>query len=206
MYIMCYCYYCRFHHQSMSFLIITVLLTVVLCFTSVNCTVYNITPDDIRCDHCFNLLYLPNLTENFASNTQLYFLPGLHHLSTDLIIQDVNNFSLIGSITSTATPSTVIQCALSVGIVMANITNLTVKNVVIQKCKKDYDSLQVAIYIKECHFITLESVHIYRSIATRVISLLGVNVLGNSYIHEVKCHEIHFYYNETTVTVKNTVF
>ena len=172
----------------------------VFCFTSVTCTVYNVTPNDIRCDHCINLLYLPNLTQNFTSNTQLHFLPGLHHLSTDLIIQNVDNISIIGSVISTTTPSTVIQCASSVGIVMANITNLTVKNIVIQNCESKHDSLQAAVFIKECNFIMLQLVHIYH--ASHVISLLGVNILGNSYLHEVKCHEIHFYYNEKTVTAK----
>ena len=172
----------------------------VLCFTSVTCTVYNVTPDDIRCDHCFNLLYLSNLTGDFTSNTQLHFLQGLYHLTTDFIIQDVNNISLIGSMTNAATPNVFIQCASSLGIVMANITNLTIRNIVIQNCQSKHDSLQAAIFIKECHFITLQSVHIHHT--THVISLLGVNILGNSYFHEVKCHEIHFYYNETTFKVK----
>ena len=198
---MCYCnsYNCR-SHQSMSFLFFTVVLTMVLCFKSVTCTVYNVTPNDIRCDHCINLLYLPNLTQNFTSNTQLYFLPGLHHLSTDLIIQNVDNISIIGSVISATTPSTVIQCASSVGIVMTNITNLTVKNIVIQNCESEHDSLQAAVFIKECNFIMLQLVHIYH--ASHVISLLGVNILGNSYLHEVKCQEIHFYYNELTVTAR----
>ena len=174
----------------------------VFCFTSVTCTVYNVTPNDIRCDHCFNLLDLSNLTKHFSSDTQLYFLPGLHHLPTDLIIQNVNNISLIGSVISLTTPSTVIQCTSSVGIVMTNITNLTVKNITFQYCKRKHDSLQAAVFIKDSHFIILQSVHIYHT--AHVISLLGVNILGNSYLHEVKCHEIHFYYNETTVTARKT--
>jgi len=39
-----------------------------------------------------------NITNYFTSgNTQLHFLPRLHHLHTDLIIQNVHNISLIGS-------------------------------------------------------------------------------------------------------------
>ena len=177
-----------------------------LCFTSVTCTVYNVTPNDIRCDHYFNLLDLSNLAKNFSSNTQLYFLPGLHHLPTDLIIQNVNNISLIGSVTNSTTPSTVIHCASSVGIVVINVTNLTVKNITLQYCKSKHDSLQAAVIIKDSHFIMLQSVHIYHT--PHVISLLGVNILGKSYLHEVKCHEIHFYYNdnESTATAKSTTF
>ena len=181
---------------------IIVILTTVLCVTS--STVYNVTPDDNinGCHHCLNLQhYLANVSKHFVSNTQLYFLPGLHHLPTDLIIQNVHNVSLIGSTANGTTQDTVIQCTSSVGIVMVNITNLTIKNMVIKNCKK-HDSLQAAaVFIKECNFVRLHSVHIYHE--RHVISLLGLNVLGNSYFHEIKCHEMHFYYNETTVKAKN---
>ena len=103
-------------------------------------TVYTVTPDDhyypnTTCHHCHNLQhYLLNITKYFTSNTQLLFLPGLHHLHTDLIIQNVHNISLIGSTANGTTLDTVIiQCNSSVGIVMTNITNLTIKNIIIQE-------------------------------------------------------------------------
>ena len=96
--------------------------------------VYIVTPDDhyypnTTCHHCHNLQhYLLNITKYFTSNTQLLFLPGLHHLHTDLIIQNVHNISLIGSTANGTTLDTVIiQCNSSVGITMSNITDLTMK-------------------------------------------------------------------------------
>ena len=183
--------------------IIIIILTTALCVTS--STVYIVTPDDntSECDHCLNLQhYLSNVTKHFVSNTQLYFLPGLHHLHTDLIIQNVHNISLIGSTANGTTPDTVmIQCTSSVGVVLVNITNLTLQNVTIKNCKKHDPSLQAAaVFIKESHFVRLHFVHIYHD--EHAVSLLGFNVLGNSYFHEMKCHEMHFYYNETTVKAK----
>ena len=90
------------------------LLSSLLHITS--CTVYTVTPDDhyypnTTCHHCHNLQhYLLNITKYFTSNTQLLFLPGLHHLHTDLIIQNVHNISLIGSTANSTTLDTVIQC------------------------------------------------------------------------------------------------
>ena len=191
----------RFDHQEMPALLYIIVTLTTLHVTS--STVYNVTSDDSisGCHHCLNLQqYLSNVTKHFISNTQLYFLPGLHHLPTDLIMQNVHNISLIGSTANGATPDTVIQCAYSVGIVMINITNLTIQNMVIKNCKK-HGSRQVSVFIKECHFVTLHSVHIYHDI--HVISLLGFNVLGNSYFHEIKCQEMYFYYNETTVKTQN---
>ena len=42
--------------------------------------------------------------------------------------------------------------------------------------------------------------HIYH--ARHVISLLGVNILGDSYINYITCLEMHFYYNETITKTK----
>ena len=100
------------------------------------CTVYTVTPDDhyypnTTCHHCHNLQhYLLNITKYFTSNTQLLFLPGLHHLHTDFIIQNVHNISLIGS-TVNGTSDTTIQlqnCRKCVS--MINITNLTIRNII----------------------------------------------------------------------------
>ena len=84
------------------------------------CTVYTVTPDDryypnTTCHHCHNLQhYLLNSTKYFTSNTQLLFLPGLHNLHTDLIIQNVHNISLIGSIANSTTPGAIIQSNASI--------------------------------------------------------------------------------------------
>ena len=78
------------------------------------CTIYTVTPDDhyypnTTCHHCHNLQhYLLNIAKYFISNTQLLFLPGLHHVHTDLIIQNVHNISLIGS-TANGTSDMVIK-------------------------------------------------------------------------------------------------
>ena len=131
-------------------------------------SVYNVTPDDhyypnTTCHHCHNLQhYLLNTTKYFTSNTQLLFLPGLHHLHTDLIIQKVHNISLIGSTTNGTTPDTVIQCNSSVGIVMTNITNLIVSNITVRSCLgNEYNN--VTVLIKQCTHVQLRHVVIEES-------------------------------------------
>ena len=110
------------------------LLLLLIKLNTTTGSAYNVTPDDhyypnTTFHHCHNLQhYLLDTTKYFISSTQLLFLPGLHHLHTDLIIQNVYNISLIGSTTNDTTPDTVIQCNSSVGNVMTNITNLMVAN------------------------------------------------------------------------------
>ena len=133
---------------------ITVLLTTVLSITT--STVYNVTPDDSECDHCLDLQYYQlNAVKYFTSNNQLKFLPGLHHLHTDFIIQNAHNISLIGNTANGTMLDTVIQCTSSVGIVMTNITILTVRNMIIKNCRIKNHSLQAAVFIKGCSFVKL---------------------------------------------------
>ena len=170
-------------------------------------TVYTVTPDDhyypnTTCHHCHNLQhYLLNITKYFISNTQLLFLPGLHHLHTDLIIQNVHNISLIGSMANGTTLDTVIQCNSSVGILMNNITNLTVRNVTITAdCEKLDDSFlltHVILTIDNCFDITLSYLNIYmgcNKIQKNTLSFWGINVFGK--FNHISCNAIILNYNE----------
>ena len=166
------------------------------------CTIYNVTPDDTTCHHCHNLQhYLFNATKYFTSNTQLLFLPGLHRLHTNLIIQNVHNISLIGSTTNGTTLDTVIQCGSSVGIVMNNITSLHIKNMLFKKCSTKYRSLKPAIVIIECTFIQLYLISIQRN--NNQPSLVGVNILGHSTLANFTCYALHLYYYELNMTHLN---
>ena len=114
-------------------LVLVLLMLTELLASSETHSVYTVTPDDhyysnTTRHHCHNLQhYLLNVTKYFTSNNQLLFLPGLHHLHTDLIIQNFHNISLIGSTANGTTLDTIIiQCNSSVGITMSNITDLTV--------------------------------------------------------------------------------
>ena len=174
------------------------------------------TPDDhyypnTTCHHCHNLQhYLLNVTKYFTSNTQLLFLPGLHHLHTDLIIQNVHNISLIGSTANSATLDTVIQCNSSVGIVMTNITNLMMKNMVITGCKRleKHTVNKVAVTIRNCFDVILSWVHIYmeNKDILHTYSLWAANVLGKSKFSNFSCNKIILYYHDVQVRyINNTL-
>ena len=169
---------------------------------------YNVTPDDhyypnTACHHCHNLQhYLLNITKYFTSNTQLLFLPGLHHLHTDLIIQNVHNVSLIGSTTNGTTPDTVIQCNSSVGIVMTNITNLIVSNIAVRSCLgNEYNNATVTVLIKQCTNVQLRHVVIEES--HNSYGIVGINILGDSHFSYIRNNAIIIIYNDTTVDMEN---
>ena len=121
--------------------IICSLLLLISLLHATSCDVYTVTPDDhyypnTTCHHCHNLQhYLLNITKYFTSNTQLLFLPGLHHLHTHhLIIQNVYNISLIGSTANGITPVSTVQIhsRYDDGIVINSTVHvITVKNFVL---------------------------------------------------------------------------
>ena len=148
-------------------------------------SVYNVTPDDdpnTTCHHCHNLQhYLLNTSKYLTSNTKLLFLPGLHHLHTDLIIQNIHNISLIGSTTNGKTPDTVVQCNSSVGIILRNITNLAMKNIIIKNCTKCYHELSILytdLFIKDCSNFQLNNVKIFGDLSnSHRHALIPLNLL-----------------------------
>ena len=163
------------------------------------CTVYTVTPDDhyypnTTCHHCHNLQhYLLNITKYFTSNTQLLFLPGLHHLHTHLIIQNVHNISLIGNGT---TLNTLIQCAhihTDTCITINNVSTLIIRNLTIKIL------IRQALNIIDCFSV---SVNYLKVVDNRqydsYIVLVGINIMGNSNFSHITTHgDINLLYNET---------
>ena len=182
------------------------LLFLLQCVHIITSTVYTVTPDDhyysnTTCHHCHNLQhYLLNVTKYFTSNTQLLFLPGLHHLHTDLIIQNVHNISLIGSTANGTTLDTVIQCNSSVAILMANITDLTLSDITVKNCKCDRHK-NAAILIMECTNIQLRKITIDSNSSNGII---GINVLGKSCFSYIKSHMLSIYYEDTPSAWNNS--
>jgi len=167
-------------------------------------SVYNVIPDDhyypnTTCYHCHNLQhYLLNTTKYFTSNTQLLFLPGLHQLHTDLIMQNVHNITLIGSTTNGTTPDVVIQCNSSVGIVMTNITNLIVTNITVRSCLgNEYNN--ATVLIKQCTNVQLRHVVIEES--NKSCGIVGINILGDSLFKYIISNSLQISYTE--ITIKN---
>ena len=189
-----------------------VLLLLLSLLHITTCTVYTVTPDDhyypnTTCHHCHNLQhYLLNITKYFTSNTQILFLPGLHHLHTDLIIQNVHNISLIGSTANVVNPRTVIQSNVS-SILMFNISKLKVRNIIINTSSSDKEILYylpkwVPLTIKDCSFVLLYHLQIYQVVYIQFDiykpAIVAINIMGNSYFNDIECYgEIRLFYNET---------
>ena len=198
-----------------TFLFFLLLSSLQRCTTSQ--TVYTVTPDgdsNTTCHHCHNLQhYLLDTTKYFTSNTQLLFLPGLYHLHTDLIIQNVHNISLIGN-SETTIPNVTIHCSQYVGIAFINITNLVISNMVIQQCLSQHFSdmfynhinYYTVLFIAKCS-VTLFHLHIHKGnyfIDSLYYAVMAVNIMGQSHFTHITCYGIYLYYNETSEGINSS--
>ena len=180
-------------------------ILLLVCFIITTGSVYNVTPHDhyypnTTCYHCHNLQhYLLNATKYFTSNTQLLFLPGLHHLHTDLIIQNVHNISLIGSTTNGTTPDTVIWCNSSVGIATTNTTDLTVTNITVRNCLGTEHSNDTVL-IKQCTNVQLRNVKIEEN--HNSYGIVGINVFGDSRFSYITSNAIIIRCDDSVVNTK----
>ena len=166
--------------------------------------VYYVEPDDGEScpyQHCHVLQYYAN--KLLDSYSQLHFLSGTFHLSSDFVLSNAYNISLTGSRAANSTPSTVIQCKLSVSIVMINITGLTMKDMEIKNCGASSNAqfaLQYISFKKQTVTLTnCSSVNLHNLIIRTSSSqhgLLTINVMGYSLISEVTCNGILVVYND----------
>ena len=188
---------------------ISLLLLLPSLLHSTTGSVYNVTPDDhyypnTTCHHCHNLQhYLLNTTKYFTSNTKLLFLPGLHHLHTNLIIQNVHNISLIGSTTNGKTSNTIIHCSSSAGFIMTNVTNLVIKYMVINNCTKRHSNISIDLLLEECYNVQLIHIEVFGGLVHDRCGLVAMNILGNSVFTGLKSNGVMLLYGEVEAQGKH---
>ena len=175
----------------------------------VTCTVYNVIPDDdhnTTCYHCHTMQhYQLNISKYFSSNTQILFLSGLHHLQTDLVIQNVHNISLLGY------GNSVIKCTKLARILIINVTGMTANNLKIQRNISSFninsDLLYSSVIIRDCKNISV--VHLIIDMIYdnqfKFYSLMVINVLGESQLSHILCHNIRLHYSETEIEKENNI-
>ena len=136
--------------------------------------------------HCPN--YYANISLDHFS--VLYFLSGEFILSSDLMIKDVHNISLIGSKGDNSVVNTIIQCNSSFSVIMSNITGLTVRNIIIRNCGAKDEKIAMmrtynntrrkhAVVLNYCASVFLEE---FTIITNSNPSLLAINLIGNYFM------------------------
>ena len=118
---------------------------------------------------------LDNGTLPVVSNVEYHFLPGEHHVLANMTLQNLHNFSIIGTVTkpSPLAVLVLVDCPQSYIINIIDSYNVTIANVLFEQC--DHPQLTNLI-ITLCYSCTLENVVFMN------VGLIATNLVGRSHL------------------------
>ena len=123
--------------------------------------------------------YLESITQYFASNTRVSFLPGVHEIDKPSVlrIKNVSNFIFTGYNVS-STHAAKIVCRRPAILAFFNIVNLVIKHLSIVYCgyPLEYEE-SVAVYLVDITSLKVSNVSVENSTG---YGIMGINILGNS--------------------------
>ena len=122
-----------------------------------------------------------NNTLPVISNVQYYFLPGEHQVPANIVLQNFQNFSMIGSIKKSS-PSVVLVGCLQLNVIgISNSYNVTIANVLFKQCNQLHlnNKYLASLLIDFCYSCTVHKV------AFMNLGLKGTNLIGISNLTEI---------------------
>ena len=184
------------------------LLFVALHLHKVTSTTYFVISDDASSHHmdtnAFSLQhYLNNTSKYFVSHNQLHFMQGQYYINNDLVIKDVDNFTITGVGQCT------IICTSPASIVIMNVDNAEFQNFNLINCIKNHkdifnkpffntisvrDSIPfhkhadyyTSLLLYNSSSVILYNININATVNTSFTGVLIVNVKERSEITDVK--------------------
>ena len=160
---------------------------------STNCVVYHVVPDDHYLATNNNILqhYLNNSEKYFTSHTQLVFLPGKHHLHTDLVVQHVVNLTIEGK----EMYNTAVYCTTPAHINISNSDGINIRYLDIYKCGcYQIDSPFSSLYIFNCSDISIDDSLV---LCDKQCGLVLVNVVGDTHLFNIASSHLLITHNMT---------
>ena len=200
---------------TLNFLLLIIIVALLL--HKVTSTTYFVIPDDHSSHHMdtntFSLQhYLNNTSKYFISYNQFHFMQGQYYINSDLVIKDVDNFTITGIGQFT------IICTLPASIVIINVNNIKIFDIKLINCTKNckhyFNITSFTPFSKVTdHYTSLliynSSVIVYNMninaiVNTSFTSILIVNVKDKSEIINVKVRLKMFYcstYNKHLIEI-----
>ena len=123
-----------------------------------------------------------------VSNVEYHFLPGEHHVPANMILQNLHNFSIIGTISNSSSPVVLVGCLQWYVIDIINSHFVTIKNVMFQHCSilPDNKTKLTNLILSCCFSCKILNVTFMQ------YGLIGFNLIGESYLHNIKIQSMEF--------------
>ena len=173
---------------------ITVLSLVGICMSTATEILY-ILPDNstdtVSCPSqpCATLsqYLLDNGTLPVVSNVEYHFLPGEYHVPANMTLQDLHNFSIIGTFSSSS-PVALVGCSQAYVIEIIDCSFVIITNVVIKHCSILLNGrTELRNLILSCCFSCK-----LQNITLLQYGLKALSLIGESYLHNIKLEITRF--------------
>ena len=117
-----------------------------------------------------------------VSNVEYHFLPGEYHVPANMILQNLHNFSMIGTISNFSSPVVLVGCLQWYVIDIINSHFVTIKNVMFQHCSilPDNKTKLTNLKLSCCFSCKIQNITFIQH------GLTGFNLIGESYLYNIK--------------------
>ena len=176
-------------------IVLSSVLTTVEIFMSTATEILYVLPDNstdvVSCPSppCATLsqYLLENGRLPVVSNVEYHFLPGEHHVPANMILQDLHNFTMIGTLSSSS-PAVLVGCSQAHVIDIINSCFVMITNVVIKHCsilpngRTELRNVKLSC----CFSCKLQNVTLLQ------YGLIALSLIGESYLHNIKLEITQF--------------
>ena len=123
-----------------------------------------------------------------VSNVEYHFLPGEHHVPANMVLQNLHNFSIIGTISNSSSPVVLVGCLQWYVINIIDSHFITIKNVIFKHCSilADNKTELTNLKLSCCFSCKIQNVTFMQ------YGLTGFNLIGESYLHNIKIETMQF--------------
>ena len=171
-----------------------ILTTVEICMSAATEIIY-VLPDNSTNDSCpsqpcatLSQYWLHNGTLPVVSNVEYHFLPGEHHVPANMMLQNLHNFSINGTISNSSLPPVLIGCSQSFYVIyISNSSFVNISNVMFKHCKilpKNRTRTNLKLFC--CFSCKIENVTFVQ------YGIIGFNLIGRSYLNNIKVETMEF--------------
>ena len=189
---------------------------ILLLLNVATASVFHVIPDGYYStnDNSFTLQhYLSNAKEYFISHNKLQFLPGEYNLTDNILIENINNFSITGNRTK-GVINTIITCTAPYGVVVVNSSDIIIADIVINECNlldhygKALDNASLLL-LNSWH-ISVLSVQLLREPTLddewmlNSCTFQASNMLGNSVLSDFHANCLEIYYDALNDNITNS--
>jgi len=110
-----------------------------------------------------------------VSNVEYHFLPGEHHVPANMVLQNLHNFSIAGTVIKPSSLVVLAGCSQSYVIKIINSFDVTIANVIFKQCYQvqlNKSNILTNLLIDLCYSCTIENV-IFMNLGSKAINLIG---------------------------------